>query len=123
MASKFFEHFVAIADAMNTLGRQRAVGREDGFYYDHHVCGRSLRSAANPLDGRHSIPLFTVDVLYERDDTSRSLRLPQTHGVVPGASTRHDRSMTYMEKSSPDTPHEGLRLLAIPTRTSSSSAS
>ena len=35
MASKFFEHFVAIADAINTLGGDGLWDEEDGFYYDH----------------------------------------------------------------------------------------
>jgi hypothetical protein len=34
VASKFFEHFVAIADAMNSLGGQGLWDEEDGFYYD-----------------------------------------------------------------------------------------
>ncbi len=53
IASKFFEHFVAIADAMNTLGGTGLWDEEDGFYYDQlHVkgarcrCSRSARSSA-----------------------------------------------------------------------------
>ena len=34
MASKFFEHFVAIADAINTQGGTGLWDEEDGFYYD-----------------------------------------------------------------------------------------
>ena len=34
VASKFFEHFVAIADAMNTLGGMGLWDDRDGFYYD-----------------------------------------------------------------------------------------
>ncbi|MCU1273301.1 MAG: uncharacterized protein JWO48_732, partial [Bryobacterales bacterium] len=34
IASKFFEHFVAIADAMNTLGGTGLWDEQDGFYYD-----------------------------------------------------------------------------------------
>ena len=34
VASKFFEHFVSIADAMNSLGGG-LWNEEDGFYYDH----------------------------------------------------------------------------------------
>lgn len=34
VASKFFEHFIAIADAMNSLGGG-LWNEEDGFYYDH----------------------------------------------------------------------------------------
>ena len=52
MASKFFEHFVAIADAMNTLGGTGLWDEEDGFYYDQlHVDG-TARAAARALDGR-----------------------------------------------------------------------
>ena len=52
MASKFFEHFVAIADAMNTLGGTGLWDEEDGFYYDQlHVDG-AIRAAARALDGR-----------------------------------------------------------------------
>jgi hypothetical protein len=47
MASKFFEHFVAITDAMNTLGGTGLWDEEDGFYYDQlHVDGRTV-----PLQG------------------------------------------------------------------------
>ena len=35
VASKFFEHFVAIADAINSLGGNGLWNEEDGFYYDH----------------------------------------------------------------------------------------
>ena len=34
MATKFFEHFVAITDAMNTLGGSGLWDEQDGFYYD-----------------------------------------------------------------------------------------
>ncbi len=40
MASKFFEHFVAIADAMNHFGGTGLWDEQDGFYYDQlHVDG------------------------------------------------------------------------------------
>jgi hypothetical protein len=35
LALKFFEHFVAIARAMNTLGGSGLWCEDDGFYYDH----------------------------------------------------------------------------------------
>ena len=34
MASKFFEHFIAITDAMNTFGGTGLWDDQDGFYYD-----------------------------------------------------------------------------------------
>ncbi|MDA8564232.1 glucosidase, partial [Mariniblastus sp.] len=35
VASKFFEHFVTIADAMNSMGGKGLWDEEDGFFYDH----------------------------------------------------------------------------------------
>lgn len=35
MASKFFEHYAAIVDAMNRMGGEGLWNEEDGFYYDH----------------------------------------------------------------------------------------
>ena len=45
VASKFFEHFVAIADALNDIGGRGLWDEEDGFYYDQLL-----------IDG-HSVPL------------------------------------------------------------------
>ncbi|MGE5569686.1 MAG: MGH1-like glycoside hydrolase domain-containing protein [Rhodospirillales bacterium] len=62
LASKFFEHFVAIADAMNTLGGTGLWDETDGFYYDEirlddRVIPLRLRSMVG------IIPLFAVEVL------------------------------------------------------------
>src|SRR6185436_11383267 len=54
MASKFFEHFVRISDAMNTLGGTGLWDEEDGFYYDRlHVDGRGT-----PLKVRSMVGLI-----------------------------------------------------------------
>ena len=42
MASKFFEHFVQIADAMNHLGGTGLWNEEHGFYYDQVRTARSV---------------------------------------------------------------------------------
>jgi hypothetical protein len=64
VASKFFEHFVAIADAMNTLGGSGLWDDADGFYYDQlHADG-----IAQPLKVRSIvglIPLCAAVVLDE----------------------------------------------------------
>lgn len=39
MASKFFEHFVAIADAINGFGGTGLWDEEDGFFYDRYLLG------------------------------------------------------------------------------------
>jgi hypothetical protein len=62
MASKFFEHFVAIADAMNTQGGTGLWDEEDGFYYDQlRVAGRTIPLKVRSLVG--VIPLLAVEVL------------------------------------------------------------
>ncbi len=62
VASKFFEHFVAITHAMNTLGGTGLWDERDGFYYDQmHVNGTSERLRIRSLVGL--IPLCAVEVL------------------------------------------------------------
>ena len=62
MATKFFEHFVYIAHAMNSLGKKDndLYDDEDGFYYDvlryprrlQPVSSRSLPGRPHPASGR-----------------------------------------------------------------------
>jgi hypothetical protein len=66
VASKFFEHFVAIASAMNTLGGNGLWDETDGFYYDqlrldHTTFPLRVRSAVGLL------PLIAVEVLDDHD--------------------------------------------------------
>ncbi len=71
IASKFFEHFVAIADAMNNLGGTGLWHEEDGFYYDQLLMdGRSTPLRLRSIVG--IIPLFAVEVI----DEARLARLP-----------------------------------------------
>ena len=63
VASKFFEHFVQIADAMNHFAGRGLWDEEDGFYYDELIVG----SVAVPLRLRSMvglIPLMAVEVLH-----------------------------------------------------------
>jgi len=111
IASKFFEHFVAIADAMNTLGGTGLWHEEDGFYYDQLLCGGESR----PLRIRSIvgiIPLFAVEFIEE--ETLRKL---------PGFAKRTRwflkhrgdlaAQISYMAGDGQET---GRRLLAIPSR-------
>jgi hypothetical protein len=65
VASKFFEHFVYICDAMNNLGDEgiELWNREDGFFYDvlHLPDGRHLPLKVRSMVGL--IPLFAVETL------------------------------------------------------------
>jgi hypothetical protein len=114
LASKFFEHFVDIADAMNSLGGTGLWDETDGFYYDHlHVNGSSIPLRTRSMVG--IIPLFAVEVL----DEHLIARLPgfnkRMHWFL---ENRQDlaRQITYMERLCPDGSTNINRLLAIPSR-------
>jgi hypothetical protein len=71
LATKFFEHFVAITDAMNTLGGTGLWHERDGFYYDQlDVDHRSTPIELRSLVGL--VPLFTAEVI----DADTLERLP-----------------------------------------------
>ena len=64
VASKFFEHFIAIADAINTIGGTGLWSEEDGFYYDQlHIDGMHTPLRIRSLVG--AMPLIAVEVLEE----------------------------------------------------------
>ena len=111
MASKFFEHFVAICDAMNSLGGSGLWNEEDGFYYDQlHVDG-----TARPLKIRSMVglvPLFAVEIL----EASEMERLPGFQRRMQWfLRNRADlaRHISYVDHAGGDGGH---RLLAIPSR-------
>jgi hypothetical protein len=111
IASKFFEHFVAIADAMNNLGGTGLWHEEDGFYYDQLlVDGKTFPLRLRSMVG--IIPLFAVEFIEE----SRLGQLPgfakRTHWFL---ENRKDLAahISYMAEGKS---HEGRRLLAIPSR-------
>ncbi len=112
VATKFFEHFIAITDAINTLGANGLWDERDGFYYDQV----RLDGAAIPLRVRSLVgivPLLAVEVL--ESDTIDAL-----------PDFRH--RMEWFLQNRRDLPwhttcacgHGGVtgtsRLLAIPTR-------
>jgi hypothetical protein len=63
LASKFFEHFIRIADAINHLGGSGMWDEEDGFYYDQLRLpdGRSLPLRTRSLVGL--LPLIACEVV------------------------------------------------------------
>ncbi len=64
LASKFFEHFIAIADAMNHLGGSGLWCEDEGFYYDQlHVEGQHIPLRVRSMVGL--MPLIAVEVLEE----------------------------------------------------------
>ena len=62
MASKFFEHFVRIADAMNSFGGSGLWDETDGFYYDRlHADGHEVAVPVRSFVGL--LPMIAVEVL------------------------------------------------------------
>ena len=62
MASKFFEHYVGIIDAINRFGGTGLWDEQDGFYYDRlQDNGESIPLRVRSMVG--IIPLFACDVL------------------------------------------------------------
>src|SRR5581483_6610197 len=111
VASKFFEHFVAIADAMNTVGGDGLWDESDGFYYDQmHSDGKVIPMKVRSMVGL--IPLIAVTVL---DQTTIS-RLPGFQKRMRWfLENRRDlgNQISYMQ---PQNGPEGRLLLAIPSR-------
>jgi hypothetical protein len=108
VASKFFEHFVAITDAMNALGGTGLWDETDGFYYDQLLTDGSMQ----PLRVRSMvglIPLIAVEILEQ-----------EVLSGLPGFTKRMQWFLTnradlgghisYLESD------HGKRLLAIPSR-------
>ncbi len=113
VASKFFEHYIAIADAMNSVGGTGLWDEEDGFYYDRLlVDGHSIPLRTRSLVGL--VPLFAAEVL-ENDIIER----------LPGFKKRMDwflshrpdlaEQVSYMELDAASRKEHAHRLLAIPS--------
>ena len=115
VASKFFEHFVAITDAMNTLGGTGLWDEQDGFYYDQlHVDGMHTPLRIRSLVGL--VPLFACEIIED-----------EVIAKLPGFRKRMEwflrnrpdlgRHIAYMAGSAEKVGEgHGHRLLAIPSR-------
>jgi hypothetical protein len=111
IASKFFEHFVAIADAMNHLGGSGLWHEEDGFYYDQlKLDGQSVPMRLRSMVG--IIPLFAVEFIEED-------RLDKLPGFAKRTRwfLQHRRDLAaHISYMNVDGATAGRRLLAIPSR-------
>ena len=119
IASKFFEHYVAIVDAMNSLGGNGLWDENDGFYYDQALLenGQTMPLRVRSMVG--IIPLFACEILESNaveklEGFSKRLRWFLEH--------RHDlaRHISYMQKTSADGKNNGNAsaryLLSIPSK-------
>ena len=113
IASKFFEHFVHIADAMNTLGGTGLWNEEDGFYYDQlHAEGKTIPLRVRSIVGL--IPLLAVEVLEDEPiDKLPGFAKRLQWFLIHRADLR--KHISYMETRA-DGQSRGRHLLAIPSR-------
>ena len=112
VASKFFEHFIAIADAINTLGGTGLWDEQDGFYYDQlHTDGLTI-----PLRVRSGVgllPLVACEILEEEVIN----RLPGFRKRMQWfLDNRPDLAASISAMHLKGGDGHGHRLLAIPTR-------
>jgi Glycosyl hydrolase family 63 C-terminal domain len=114
IASKFFEHFVDIVDAMNAVGRGGLWNEEDGFYYDQLL----IKGTPVPLRVRSIvgvIPLLAAEVIGQ----DQIMHLPGFRKRMRWfLENRKDlaQHISYMDKKTEDGGECSLRLLAIPSR-------
>jgi hypothetical protein len=111
MASKFFEHFVAIVDAMNGFGGTGLWDDADGFYYDK----LDLGDHSVPLRTRSMvgiIPLFAVEVLEEEVID----RLPGFKARMQWFLENRKDLARHIASVDPSGGMHGHRLLAVPSR-------
>lgn len=112
IASKFFEHFVAIADSMNSLGGTGLWDEQDGFYYDQlRIDGKSVPLRCRSMVGL--VPLFTVEIL----DQETIDRLPGFKRRLQWfLENRKDLASQITYFDSMKSGDATRRLLAIPSR-------
>jgi len=114
IASKFFEHFVHIADALNNIGGRGLWDEDDGFYYD-----QLLRDGgSDPLKLRGMmgiIPLLAVHILDEKSIHGECAGVPEAGDLVPKQSARQLKHIAALEIQG-EVGAAGHLLLALPTR-------
>jgi hypothetical protein len=114
VASKFFEHFVAIADAINTLGGSGLWHEEDGFYYDQ----LSVNGTKTPLRVRSLVgvvPLFAAEVL-EQDVLDQLPGFKKRMNWFLEHREDLEHSIAYLDVDPESEDAKVHRLLAIPSR-------
>ena len=112
IASKFFEHFVEIADAMNTLGGTGLWNEEDGFYYDQLL----VDGQAHPLKIRSVvglIPLFANSVLEQQQISRLPSFEKRMNWFLQNRRDLHNQISCMETAGGAD---QQYRLLAIPSR-------
>src|SRR5690348_6036278 len=114
VASKFFEHFVAITDAMNSLGGTGLWDDGDGFYYDQlHVNGDHVPLRVRSMVGL--IPLYACEII-EHDVIDKLPGFAKRMRWFLDNRPELAKYTSYMEAAPGEDAAHGHRLLAIPSK-------
>ncbi|MBX3732272.1 MAG: glucosidase [Verrucomicrobiae bacterium] len=115
IASKFFEHFVNITDAINALGGHGLWDEEDGFYYDQLI-----------IDHQQPIPLKVRSLVGLLPMIAVAVLDQETIDALPGFKKRMNwflenrpelaKYVSYGDRGIGTEDNRSLRLLAIPSR-------
>ncbi len=112
LASKFFEHFIAIVDAMNSFDGHGLWDDQDGFYYDQlHLPDGNIPLRVRSMVG--IIPLFAAENLEADVVASLPGFAKRMRWLV---ENRQDLAKYISYFESPGDHGHGHRLLAIPSR-------
>ncbi len=110
MASKFFEHFIHIADAINEFGGSGLWDEKDGFYYDllkQNDCHEFIRTRS--LVGL--MPLIAVEIIEERHLNMHKGFAKRMNWFLKHRGDLQEE-ITYCDASA----SRGHRILAIPSK-------
>jgi hypothetical protein len=113
IASKFFEHFVGITNAINTLCGSGLWDEADGFYYDRI----SLSNGGSvPMKIRSIVGLMPMIAVSVADSVTVG-RLPNFQKRYHWFLRNHPELAAHVsEIDNPETPGKPKRMLAIPSR-------
>ncbi|HEY3989243.1 MAG TPA: glucosidase [Acidobacteriaceae bacterium] len=67
IASKFFEHYIAIIDAMNEQAGEGLWDEQDGFYFDHIQIDNDRPKALHVHSIVGIVPLYAIGILHAED--------------------------------------------------------
>ncbi len=112
IASKFFEHFILITDAINTLGGSGLWDEQDGFYYDQLMLhGQPIPLRVRSLVG--VIPVMAVEAIPQRTIDALPDFKKRMEWFLQNRPDVNDYTSYMVRHDRKDDPH---RLLAIPTK-------
>ncbi len=109
MATKFFEHFISIVDAINSQGGLGLWDEADGFYYDQFL----YNGTVTPLKVRSAvgiIPIFAVEVLEEEE----LQKLPEFNKRLEWFMKNQPGLAQHILCRNDQDPGRGKLLLAVP---------